>query len=214
MFDNLSFTLPDIALVIGAILALLQLLEFLVTRNVWFWRFLKRWWRWLMRIMRRDKYRGRKILLNLSGHPLQESPQRAEAVRKTLGWPTEDLDIMDVKVPTIPTDSRFAEKACTLLTGVNITESEWQTLPMAVIPPGFGPLCAVLLADLHGRMGYFPQMAYFAREDDVWVLRPEVIGLQSIRDEGRSKRHPATPPPIAGQPTRTLPEPKGTSHQA
>jgi len=54
--------------------------------------------------------------------------------------------------------------------------------------PGFAPASAVLIAELHGRMGHFPTVIRMKKVDA--SLPPafnveEIINLQAIRDEGR-----------------------------
>jgi hypothetical protein len=85
----------------------------------------------------------------------------------------------------------FADQVEALVDGVGLTPQEWQTAPLLVNPPSFNLIAAVLLAHLHGRMGYFPT---------VLRLRPvagstpprfevaELVNLQAVRDAARQRR--------------------------
>jgi hypothetical protein len=85
----------------------------------------------------------------------------------------------------------FAEQARALVDAVGLSPQEWQSAPLVVVPPALSFIAVVVLAELHGRMGYFPTVAR---------LRPltgttppqfeiaEVIGLQSVRDGARERR--------------------------
>ena len=64
-------------------------------------------------------------------------------------------------------------------------------MPLVVNLPGYAPAVAVLLAELHGRMGYFPAIV---RVRPVGGAVPprfevgEVLNLQAIRVEARKQR--------------------------
>lgn len=78
-----------------------------------------------------------------------------------------------------------------LLDTVGLSSQEWQTLPILINLPSLKVIAAIRLAELHGRMGYFPT---------VLRLRPvqgstppqfevaEVINLQAIRDSTRARQ--------------------------
>ena len=73
-----------------------------------------------------------------------------------------------------------------LAAGIPLSAAELQTTPILVNPPSLNFITALLLAELHGRMGYFPP---------VLRLRPipgslppryevaEVLNLQGVRDQ-------------------------------
>jgi hypothetical protein len=72
-----------------------------------------------------------------------------------------------------------------------LTAQEWQTRPLLVVPPALNFIAVALLAELHGRMGYFPSCL---RMRPVAGARPpryevaEVLDLQAVRDAARAKR--------------------------
>lgn len=83
----------------------------------------------------------------------------------------------------------FAEQARTLVESVGLSSKQWQTIPLVVNLPSFNVIAALVLAELHGRMGHFPA---------VLRLRPvssstpqfevaEILNLQTTRDTARAR---------------------------
>ncbi len=125
------------------------------------------------------------LILNFS-HPLTDS-QLAQIAALV-----DDSIIQTREIPTqLDPAQPFTEQVITLVESVGLSPAEWQTLPLLVNPPGYAPLAVTLLAELHGRMGYFPA---------VLRLRPvtgstpprfevaEIINLQTVRDVARARR--------------------------
>ena len=124
------------------------------------------------------------ILLNFS-HPLTSAQL---STIKQLGREIEQgIDIKTQLDPAQP----FAEQGQALVESVGLSSQEWQTSPLLVNLPSLNVIAALVLAELHGRMGYFPA---------VLRLRPvasgvppqfeiaEIMNLQAVRDAARSKR--------------------------
>lgn len=97
-----------------------------------------------------------------------------------------------VEVKTDFDESRpFAEQARGLVDSAGLTPEQWQTEPLLVCLPSYNYAAALVLAELHGRAGYFPA---------VLRLRPvagslphrfeaaEVLNLQAVREEARRHR--------------------------
>jgi hypothetical protein len=97
-----------------------------------------------------------------------------------------------VEVRTQFDESRpFAEQARALVDSAGLTPGEWQTERLLVNLPSYNYAAALVLAELHGRAGYFPA---------VLRLRPvqgstppqfelaEVLNLQAAREEARRRR--------------------------
>jgi hypothetical protein len=125
------------------------------------------------------------IILNFS-HPL--TPDQLAQVEALTGEQVAEVrDIstqFDSEQPFIPQVEALAD-ACQL------TSQEWQTTSLLVVPPALNFIAAVLLAELHGRMGYFPACL---RLRPVAGARPpryelaELLDLQAVRDAAREKR--------------------------
>jgi hypothetical protein len=72
-----------------------------------------------------------------------------------------------------------------------LSPEEWQTLPLLVNPPALNFIAVALLAELHGRCGYFPahlRMRPVAGSLPQRFEAAEIIELQALRDEARKKR--------------------------
>ncbi len=89
--------------------------------------------------------------------------------------------------PALP----FAEQMQVLLEAAGVTTQEWQTLPLIVILPSLNVIAALLLAELHGRMGYFPavvRLRPLAGTTPPQFEVAEILNLQSVRDSARQQR--------------------------
>lgn len=74
---------------------------------------------------------------------------------------------------------------------IGLTSVEWQSTPLLIRPPGHAPAAAVLLAELHGRIGSFPAIVWLRREIDKGPTRyevAEIVNLQGVRDRVRHER--------------------------
>ena len=125
------------------------------------------------------------ILINFSGHPLTEQQQTAVSQQKN--HPITQL--IDVQ-PHFDQQRPFAPQIAAMLDELPLTTAQWQQLRTLIVPPGHAPATAVLLAELHGRLGYFPELVRIRPSVD--APEPfevgELINLQQIRDQARTKR--------------------------
>jgi hypothetical protein len=125
------------------------------------------------------------ILLNFS-HPL--SGGQVERLEALAGQRVERLIAVPVQFDNA---QPYLPQLQALLSGVPLTPIEWQTLPLLIVLPALNFITALLLAELHGRMGYFPAVVR---------LRPipnstppvfevaEILNLQAVRESARSTR--------------------------
>jgi len=125
------------------------------------------------------------ILINFS-HPVTEAHRTqievmvATAIARTVDVPTQ----FDEQRP-------FAPQLVEMLAATGLTSEEWQTEPILVVLPSLNFIAAVLLAELHGRMGYFPPVV---RTRPVAGSMPrryeiaEILDLQTMREQARLKR--------------------------
>ena len=125
------------------------------------------------------------ILLNFS-HPTTD-PQRAQIEALTSSTAAREIAIM----PQFDEQQPFVPQLHDLLDQVPLTAAEWQGEPILVILPSLNVIAAALLAELHGRMGYFPPVV---RTRPVVGAVPrqyevaEVLDLQTIREMARKNR--------------------------
>ena len=130
------------------------------------------------------------ILLNFT-HPLTEEHLRqieahiGQAVAEVRHVPAH----FDQQQPFTPQVLALAE-ACRL------TPGEWQNAPLLVVPPALNFIAVALMAELHGRMGYFPPVVRLRPVEDSLPLRyevAEVIPLQKLREAARRRRQDEAP---------------------
>ena len=99
--------------------------------------------------------------------------------------------ILDCQAPYFTPDQSFSIQTRDLINQVNLTAKEWQTNPILVNLPAFSVIAALILAELHGKMGHFPSIIRLREAENSTHARyeiAEVINLQNIRNSARSTR--------------------------
>src|SRR5690242_10720526 len=122
------------------------------------------------------------MLLNFA-HPLT-AEQHAQ-IAALLGAPSE---IREVPVH-VDRSQPIAEIARELVDAARLTPQEWQTQPLLINPPGLAPLALALIAELHGRCGYFPPIINIRPIPGSLPPRyevAEIVALQALRDAARA----------------------------
>ena len=125
------------------------------------------------------------ILLNFA-HPLtadhiaQVEALTSQKVDRVVEVHTQ----IDPQQPLVPQVVAMADAA-------GLSPDEWQTLPLLVNPPSLNFIAVALLAELHGRCGYFP--AHLRLRPVQGSLPPqyevaEILDLQAVRDMARKRR--------------------------
>ena len=125
------------------------------------------------------------ILLNFA-HPFVSS--QISAIEGQLKEPLNDVREIAVQFDHVVP---FAEQASTLVDGIGLTPAEWQTLPIIINPPAHALIAVTLLAELHGRMGYFPPVVRLKPTPGrvpVTFELAEIIALQDVRETARLRR--------------------------
>ena len=125
------------------------------------------------------------ILLNFShpltpGHLARVETLADQRIERVLEIPSQ----IDVLQPLTPQVVALAD-AC------QFTPEEWQTLPFLLNPPSLNYIALALLAEIHGRCGYFPTMVRLRPVPGSAPTRFEVaelVNLQSTRDAARQRR--------------------------
>lgn len=131
------------------------------------------------------------ILLNFS-HPL--TPDHIRQIEELTGQKVERVieiySQVDSQQPLVPQVVALANQA-------GLSPAEWQTLPLLVNPPSLNFIAVALLAELHGRCGYFPahlrmrrvgEGAGFTYPGPPRYEVAEILDLQAVRDEARKRR--------------------------
>ncbi len=128
------------------------------------------------------------ILLNFA-HPLTDSQKAqiealtGEAIEQVIAVPVH----FDNTQPFLPQLER-------LMAQVPLAPEAWQTKPILVNPPSLNFITALLLAELHGRMGYFPPIVRLHPVPDTVPPRyevAEILNLQAVRETARGRRYGA-----------------------
>jgi hypothetical protein len=125
------------------------------------------------------------LLLNFS-HPL--TPDQVKGIEAISGQTVER---------TIEAQAQFdharlfPDQVRELVESLGLTPVQWQQEALLINPPSFNAIAVTLLAELHGRMGYFPPVVRLRPVAGSTPPRfevAEVINLQQVRDEARSRR--------------------------
>jgi hypothetical protein len=124
------------------------------------------------------------MLLNFT-HPLTD-----EHVGQVTGFLGQQPEVRDIATH-VDRNRSMAEVAREMVEAAQLSGVEWQTLPLVVNPPGLAPLALVLIAEIHGRCGYFPPILNIRPVEGALPPRyevAEIVNLQALRDEARTRR--------------------------
>ncbi len=125
------------------------------------------------------------ILLNFS-HPVTDA-QLARISELTGGATITPIDIKS----QFDNDLPFGPQLEALLARIPLDSRQLQTEPILIIPPALNFIAAMLLAALHGRMGYFPPMVRIRPVANALPRRfevAEILDLQGVREKARAQR--------------------------
>lgn len=125
------------------------------------------------------------IVLNFA-HPLTE--EQLHQIEALAGRKVERVIVIDAQIdPGAP----LAPQVAAMVEEAGLSAEEWQTLPLLIALPSLNYSAGVLLAELHGRMGYFPSILRLRPVPGVIPPRfevVEIIDLQAVRDAARARR--------------------------
>ena len=126
------------------------------------------------------------ILINFS-HPL--TPEQLSQVEQLTRQPANR--VIDLPVQFDQMES-FEPQLDAVLAQVGLTAREWQSEAIIVNLPSYSYISALLIAKLHGRMGYFAPVLRLRPVENAMPPRyevAEVINLQASRDAARKERY-------------------------
>ncbi len=128
------------------------------------------------------------ILLNFS-HPL--TPAQLERVEALTGRRLERTVELQVQFDN---ERDFLPQLAELVARLPLSPQELQVEPILVNLPSLNYIAALLLAELHGRMGYFPPVLRLRLQPN--SLPPsyevaEILNLQAVREAARTNRFAA-----------------------
>ena len=130
------------------------------------------------------------IILNFA-HPITDAQKKqiesltGQTIARVIDIPSQ----IDPQQPLAPQIVAMADAA-------GLTSEEWQTLPILINPPALNFSAVTLIAELHGRMGYFPpclRIRPLLGPDGQRMVPPrfevaEILNLQALRDDARRRR--------------------------
>jgi len=125
------------------------------------------------------------LILNFS-HPLTD--EQVKQIEDITGQAVDEVRRIPVQFDH---QQPFAAQVTALADACDLTPQEWQTTPLLIVPPALNFIAATLLAELHGRMGYFPPIIRLRPIPDSLPPRyevAEIINLQAVRDAARERR--------------------------
>lgn len=127
------------------------------------------------------------IILNFA-HPLTSA--MLQQIAEQLAVPLES--IIEQRISTQINRQLPIEQEITRLTDSSgFDATQWQTVPFVVNPPGLATAALCLIAEIHGRTGYFPSVLNIAAIPNTTPLEfcvLSVCNLQLVREVARSKR--------------------------
>lgn len=124
------------------------------------------------------------ILLNFA-HPFTE--EQLDSIKRLAG---EMPRIISAPAQFDPSYS-FMPQLDVLMEKISLSSQEWQTEAIIVNPPSLSAIAGLVLAELHGRMGYFPSILRISPVKNVTPTQfnvEEILDLKNVRDRAREKR--------------------------
>ncbi len=125
------------------------------------------------------------LVINFS-HPLL--PAHLDRIAALSGAAVERVIEVDSQVDL---DLPLAPQATALADRCDLSPAEWQTLPILVALPALASSAAVVLSEIHGRMGHFPAIVRMKPVPNAITTAydiAELINLQAVRDDARQRR--------------------------
>jgi len=125
------------------------------------------------------------LLINFS-HPLTPVQQ---ARIESLSGQTID-GVIEVKTQFDP-EQPFTEQARQAVDAAGLSSEQWQTAPLLINLPSLSVIAALVLAELHGRCGYFPAVLRLKPMPQTTPLQfevAEILSVQMMREAARQRR--------------------------
>lgn len=125
------------------------------------------------------------LILNYA-HPF--TSEQIAQIEGLMGQKIEQIKAIKVHLnqaePLIPQVTALADAA-------ELTSEEWSGAPLLINPPSLNFVAVALIAELHGRMGYFPACLRMRPVEGSIPPRyevAEILNLQDLRNAARARR--------------------------
>ena len=85
----------------------------------------------------------------------------------------------------------FNQQVTACMNQAGMSSTQWQTESILINPPAYAPAACLLMAELHGRSGYFPACLRLRPVPDSLPPRfevAEILNLHAVRSEARQRR--------------------------
>jgi hypothetical protein len=125
------------------------------------------------------------LLINFS-HPL--TPEQCTYIERLSGQAFDR--VIEVKTQ-FDQAQPFVAQAQQLVEAVGLSPVQWQTESMLVNLPSLNVIAALVLAELHGRCGYFPavlRLKPIPHTTPPQFAVAEILNLQQVREAARQRR--------------------------
>lgn len=123
------------------------------------------------------------IVINFA-HPL--TPAQQARVSDLLQRPLKKI----IGVPCqIDHQQPLTAQVVDLVDAVGFTPADWQQNLFLLNPPSLSAVAAAVLAEVHGRAGYFPSCLRLRPAEGGGFEVAEILDLAAVRDTARRRRH-------------------------
>ena len=125
------------------------------------------------------------ILINFA-HPLT-----SEHINQIEGFANQKVDRIIEISAAIDSQEEILPQVVDLIKQTGLSSTEWQTSRLLINPPSLNFIAITLLAELHGRCGYFPahlRMRPVEGSVPIEYEVAEILNLQAIRETARKTR--------------------------
>lgn len=125
------------------------------------------------------------LILNFA-HPFTDA--QVKEIEEIAGEKIDEI----IEIPSqIDHDLPFEQQTDSMLDRANLTTKDWQTKPILINLPSLNYSTAAMLAQLHGRMGFFPPVLRLRPDTEGVTPRfeaVEILNLQAMRERARKRR--------------------------